>query len=369
MFELNANHQDLTIQQASETQITEIIKRVAAQWGDDLTGVDHFTQVHALNDVKEYGTEGKCVYWVLVPKSNRNTTDFYACCRTYRREVLVLRPNQAAAASEVGYAITAVVTQPIHRGKGYAKHMMTLIHRALAPHIYPDPDIDIPNEVKPATLSVLFSDVGDFYAHCGPNASESGWKIQNATSTTWIIKETLALLDSLSPSTYDFVFLSEPQVADLLDRDTPDLDNLARSPTAAYFAFPPRLPQSYLISRSEIHPSYKQVSSEAWGAHIPYKGHFVVWWFDYGEKKVMINRLKADSDTFPLLLRAVLQAGEIQECDSAEAWSVPQVLLDTAKLFGGTTEECKNHFPAYRWYGPEHEGEVTWVMNEHYSWC
>ncbi|KAF8600196.1 hypothetical protein BDV93DRAFT_525597 [Ceratobasidium sp. AG-I] len=369
MSDSMSNLQDLTIQQANDEQRSEIIKRVAAQWGDDLTGIDYFTRLHALHEAKEYATEGKLVYWVLVPKSNRNTTDFYACCRTYRREVLVLRPDQAQASSEIGYVISAVVTEPIHRGKGYAKYMMTLIHRALAHHVYPDLDIHIPNGVKPATLSVLYSDVGDFYARCGPTASESGWKIQTPITTTWEIKGTLALLDNTIPPTHDVALLSEPQVADWLDRDIPDLDNLSRSPTAAYFAFPPRLPQQYLISRSAINPSHKQASPEAWGAHIPSKGHFVVWSFDYGDKKLMINRLKADSDTFPMLLRAVLQVGEIQECDSAEAWNVPQALLDAAKLLGGVAGECDDHRPAYRWYGPEHEGEVIWVMNEHYSWC
>ena len=58
-----SNHQDLTIQQANEEQKVEIIKRVAAQWGDGLTGIDYFTRLHAMHEAKEYATEGKLIYW------------------------------------------------------------------------------------------------------------------------------------------------------------------------------------------------------------------------------------------------------------------------------------------------------------------
>ncbi|KAF8596536.1 hypothetical protein BDV93DRAFT_570583, partial [Ceratobasidium sp. AG-I] len=301
---------------------------------------------------------------VLVPKSNRNTTDFYASCRTYQREVLVLRPDQVQATSEVGYIVTAVYTEPKHRGKGYASRLMTLIHRALAYHIYPDSNIQIPPEVKPATLSVLYSDVGGFYTRCGPSTSESGWKILASNNTTWTIKETLALLETYPLSSYDVTLLSGPQIADLLNGDVPDFDSLPSSPTTAYFAFPPRLPALYVMSRSEMSPSHRRDIFVAWGAHIPSKGHFIVWSFDYGDKVLTINRLKADSDTLPVLLRAAFQVGEVQECKSAEAGNVARALWDTAKILGGITEDCKNHFPAYRWYGKEHEGAVTWVMNE-----
>lgn len=242
--------------------------------------------------------------------------------------------------------------------------MMSLVHRALAHHLYPDPDIHIPSGVKPATLSVLYSAVGNFYARCGPNKDEPGWKIQGPISTTWAIRQTIASLDTLPSSPYDVTLLSGPQAADLLEKDVPDLNALPRSPATAYFAFPPRLPYLYVYSRSEFNPSHKKTSSTAWGARISSTGHFIVWMFDYAANAVLISRLKADSNTLPVLLRAALQAGETQGCKTAEAWNVPQGLLDAATLLGGVTGERGDYIPAYRWYGTEHAGDVVWAMNE-----
>lgn len=65
-----------------------------------------------------------------------------------------------------------------------------------------------------------------------------------------------------------------------------------------------------------------------------------------------------------MLLHAALRAGETQECKTAEAWNVPQRLLDMATLLGGVTGEREDHIPAYRWYGAEHTGDVVWALNE-----
>lgn len=84
------------------------------------------------------------------------------------------------------YGIASVFTHIQERGKGYAKHMMRLLHWAIAPHALLPPFPEVwgapPNSVGNARFSVLYSDVGEnFYLQCSPGDDrDKGWVVRGA---------------------------------------------------------------------------------------------------------------------------------------------------------------------------------------------
>lgn len=79
------------------------------------------------------------------------------------------------------YAIASVFTPDNQRRKGYAKHMLRLLHYVLSPreHMPPFPSKwGVPPTAffGDARFSVLYSDIGpDYYATCTKGESEPGW--------------------------------------------------------------------------------------------------------------------------------------------------------------------------------------------------
>lgn len=123
---------------------------------------------------------GRFQAWALVPRSDPGTTAILSHCETYRRVAYVQRPG--GRVEEVAtYAIASVFTPSGQRKKGYAKHMLRLLHYVLSPreHMPPFPaKWGVPPTAfyGDAAFSVLYSDIGrDFYATCTKGESEVGW--------------------------------------------------------------------------------------------------------------------------------------------------------------------------------------------------
>lgn len=86
-------------------------------------------------------------------------------------------------------------TNPAHRGKGYARHMLRLLHYLLAPPSamppFPKawgepPAVPAGVEMHDALFSVLYSGVGDqFYAKVTKGESEPGWIREHMTVRQW----------------------------------------------------------------------------------------------------------------------------------------------------------------------------------------
>ncbi|KAH7325328.1 hypothetical protein B0J17DRAFT_681870 [Rhizoctonia solani] len=368
MSQNKADLQNYTIVQATKAQRSELIKHAADHWGTLDTGLDFFIHYHSIIETKNYTQDGRLIYWVFVPTDAKDTLDILSCCRTYRRDASIIHTNSDKPVEAVGYAIGTVVTPKKHRGRGYANRMLSLLHHALAPNIYPSPgvNIEIPPSVHPGAFSILYSDVGTYYERCGPTSGEIGWKIQSPISTTWQLSETLPILSNQVDSSLNIQLLSQEDVISLLSSDIPDWEALPREPNTTYVAFSPSaLPNTHLMTRSSIHPLHKSSSDVFWGARITSNGHFITWAFDYGTPRTLaITRIHADSSTLPVLLLAALQAGEAQECQRAEVWNLSRELEDEAKRLGGTTHERTLHLPAIRWYGPGTTENVIWIRNE-----
>ncbi|KAG8706206.1 hypothetical protein FRC11_008419, partial [Ceratobasidium sp. 423] len=290
----------LIIRPATEAQAHEVVLRNAAHWGAR-AGIttDDFVKLSA---AFQQGA-------VLAPSDDPDTTNFYASCQSYTRGVLTLQPGQTSPASSFGHAISAVLVPPEHRGKEYAKRLMSLMHSTLAPHRYPNPLKAPAATDHPSTVSILYSAVGDYYARCIPATGESGWTLQKSLVTTWSVSSV-----QIPPSqgTPPVELLSEDDVTATLDSDDPNipadlLELQKKDPTKTYFALVPTAPpntNSLVLSKLFL----SGLSNPSWGAKIPGGKDFMTWaFFRRPNLKLIVTRLRATTDSFPVLFNAALQ--------------------------------------------------------------
>jgi len=179
------DYSSLTVVPASAAQAAQARANIFATWVAPL-GIQSLEQLewmvselHAPGNpwAREWGV------WVLVPRSDPTTTDILAHCETYRRRGTILRPDVQELEQVTSYAVCLVFTPTEHRKKGYATHLMRLLHYILAPTDslppfpaeWGSPPLPEPG-YRDARFSFLFSDVGDmFYAKCSRGRDVPGW--------------------------------------------------------------------------------------------------------------------------------------------------------------------------------------------------
>ncbi|CCO31242.1 hypothetical protein BN14_05280 [Rhizoctonia solani AG-1 IB] len=363
----------LIVKPANEAQSQEAIHRDAAYWGDRVgITVDEYLKTFAVFEQGAFARDGKLKIWVLAPEDDPETTNFYASCQILTREVLTLQSGQKSPRSSYGHGITSVLVPPKYRGNGYAKRFMSLMHSALAPHRYPN-SLKVPQAVEnPSTVSILYSIIGDYYARCTPAAGQSGWNIQKSFDTTWSPSSALGSRENLPP----IEFLRETDIAAVLDSDDSnigsDLVKLQKQdPTKTYFAFVPAAPlNEFSVILGKIVMEARGATELSWGARIPGTNNFMTWVF-YGIENIqlIVTRLRATAESFPLLLGAALQTARDTKCENVEIWNVPDELKTIAAETGGETTERMDELAGFKWYGQESNSqidntEVVWALEE-----
>lgn len=288
---------------------------------------------------------------------------------SYSRKVSALYPGQTSPTSEVGHAISMVLTPPHHRGKGYATRFMSLLHAALAPQRYPDSQALMPSAHLESSVSVLYSSVGHFYSRCAPpSTSESGWTVQQSFKTIWALSDTKEQNEDTDSLTVPLMTSSD--VATTLASDdenilTDLLERQKSNPSCTYFAFTESAPlNTFPMTLSMLHPAAPK--DLPWGARIRDGNDFMTWTFMHKGSMLSATRLRATSDSFPLLLHAARRAAEQAGYKLIEVWNVPEHLAKVAKATGGTTVEREENLSAFKWYGKQPEGssKVVWVLDE-----
>ena len=297
----------------------------------------------------------------------------FSCVR-YRRDVLLLPPNETKSIASTGYGIASVFTPEKHRGKGYAARMMSLLHFAIAnPNgvpAFPAAWGDAPPTLvkEPAILSVLYSGIGDYYSRCSPGEG-TGWTIVNPWTTEWVVGDTGNISARIDPSVE---MLSQEQAVATIVADVPLYirDFESRGPSERIqFAFQPTAGWCvFQMVRDTDHPRYLASPPKTWGARIQSQGetHFIVWTYkplpEETPKLIVVN-LRASPATFRLLFAAMLSAAQEEKHGLIEAWNVDEELGSIVEETRGRTYERKSQLPAVKWYGPGPEGNVAWFGN------
>ncbi|KAG8717666.1 hypothetical protein FRC08_006986 [Ceratobasidium sp. 394] len=307
---------------------------------------------------------------VLVPSEDPGSLNILSACATYRRDILVLPPNEVESTTSIGYAIAAVFTPPEFRGKGYATRMMGLLHFAIAQSggvpAFPPSWGQPPKQIElPGTVSVLYSGVGTFYAGCPPGEG-TGWTIVGTKTAHWILAEiNISAVDS------KVEMLSQEAAVSTVVADIPlfKRDFESKGPSSrTHFAFQPTAAWCLFQMRSQLdHPDYVASPPTIWGARIQAEDgetHFIVWTYKpypESQRKLIVVNLRASPVTFPLLFAAVASVARDERHHVIEAWNLDEEFDSAVQSTGGRTFERESQLPALKWYGPGEQ--VVWTGN------
>ncbi|KAF8074823.1 hypothetical protein FPV67DRAFT_1475081 [Lyophyllum atratum] len=382
---------------ATPEQVRESRRRTSSEWANGRS-LEEYLLRDAYLEQQEHARNGRLITWVLAPRDTPASLDFLSSCETYRREGIVWRQASSDDGVASGpipervvcYGIASVFTPSSFRGKGYARHMMRLLHWVLAdasrlPKAFPDewgaPPARFPHAGE-GRFSALWSDIGsNFYKGCGPTSDQEGWIVRDSLSTMWDVRREEQLVEEREPT--NWTWLDMAGVSELWERDADDMihaqgvpDNLGVS-----FTFLPNKGVAAFQHQRNIHILDRLVPSiQHWGvavrpdspAAIP--DTYATWSFEVRPperepKTLMITRLKSRPETFEKLLEMVMIIAKRQGMDKIEVYNLPGELQPTATSLGGITSEREEHMPAFKWYGTEDLSQLAWLHNERFCWC
>ncbi|CAE6414440.1 unnamed protein product [Rhizoctonia solani] len=245
---------------------------------------------------------------------------------------------------------------------------MSLLHFALArpEGVPPFPEGwgKPPSPVQhPGIVSVLYSGVGTYYYRCAPGEG-SGWTIVGTRTAEWVVPSHTVELDP------EVELLSMEEAISTLAADATrfkqDFETLSPS-LHAQFAFQPTAEWCrYQMIRDQESPVYVASPPKFWGARIQHGSeiHYIVWTYrpsnDPAPKVIMVH-LRATSETFAILFKAVILVVQSEKYQLIEAWNMDSELEGAIGETGGRLYERTGQLPALKWYGTEKE--VDWVGN------
>ncbi|KAF8523624.1 hypothetical protein JB92DRAFT_2806886 [Gautieria morchelliformis] len=348
---------------------------------------EQFLSREAQLEAFEHASDGKLIHWVLVPRNDLQTLEFKCSCETYRRRALVAKPSTSPTEA-IGYGIASVFCPPEYRRKGYASHMMRLLHHVLSPldslppfpQEWGAPPPRYPGIGGDARFSVLYSDIGDFYRLCGPTPNLFGWHIHGPVSTTWKLKPGEANQTDAMDEGYDL--LSEQQCNALWETDATYITNYVSQLPASHHTRFTFLPDNgvaafqlhRVVAEAPLNPKHPL---EHWGVKAisqedDLSSTYATWTLDMRlsiPPVLVVTRLRASPKSFPSLLKVLVWVAGQLSADAVEIWNLDTKLVDVAASLGGNTVDRSEHLPAVAWYGPEHPSEIEWVFNEKFPWC
>ncbi|GJE86632.1 acetyltransferase domain-containing protein [Phanerochaete sordida] len=371
-----ADLSSLSLYLATPEQLVESRRRTHVIWSRGL-GMQEYLKRDELMDYEEHADNGKLMTWVLAPRDDSITLDFLCSCETYRRTAVVATPISLSPTFVVAYGVASVYTAPRHRGKGYAAHMMRLLHWVLAPasSLPPFPTqwgTPPKSPLQDARFSVLYSDIGeDFYLRAGPAPGHPGWTVVGAQSIQWAVPP----LPDASSESSRWRWLGRDDCIDVwkLDAELMQADALAlahKKGRTVYTFLPDKGVGQFSIQRlmtldKELRPIYPL---EPWGVQLlgTKSLTFATWTFEPGTKIMVLTRLRSSAEDFPALLEALkFKAREIG-FDTVETWNVPDELKELGERLGAKTSKRTDHMSATKWYGQD---DAEWIFNEKFCWC
>ncbi|KAG6919530.1 hypothetical protein DXG01_005120 [Tephrocybe rancida] len=352
---------------ATPEQTLESRCRTFVEWGKGLT-LDEYLARDAFTDTTEVAQNGKLITWYA-------HTRYFPLNLRFRREGLVVSKSDPRPKKVACYGIASVFTSTRFRGKGYAGHMMRLLHWVIAdasllPAVFPDVWGAPPARVTHAgdgRFSVLWSDVGaEFYQRCGPTKDQDGWIVRDPVSTTWDVSQ-----EGLSPeaTNSDWTSLDEAGVSKLWEDDANNIASTLSVPDTfkASFSFLPHKGVAAFQHWRNMDVLQRHVSPriQHWGI-IANSDTFATWTFEVKSrpKTLLITRLKSCPEDFDKLFLKAMSTARIHGMEKIEVYNLPPNLQSASTRLGGVTVERKEHLSAFKWYGMQAPSEVAWVLNE-----
>jgi hypothetical protein len=306
----------------------------------------------------------------------------------YQREGLYVPPKTKRPELCTNFGIASVFTPAHNRGKGYASHMMRLLHwvfapecaldRATFPAEWGNPPTPLPRRTS-VTFSVLYSDIGEaFYRNCGPTPGAIGWQVVSPIDTVFDIKDLQSRLESLDLPSSEWQWLFEAEAVQIWEGDSKEMDrDLSQETSTAHrlCIFPRGGTAGYLNRRvTEVAPSNSNQSQITWGVQCSDHSQalsFATWCPDTmapTSATITITRLRANAETFPIILRALCQYAGDQDpvYERLEIWNLAKRFQSLASNLGGTTVTRAEHLDALRVYGADGEN-IEWQFNERFA--
>ncbi len=266
---------------------------------------------------------------------------------------------------------------------------MRLLHRVLAPDNLlplfpvqwgppPGPSVG----PRDAILSVLYSDVGNFYETCGPDLGTRGWTGGNAQTTLFRTDRKLSptFETSQAYNLLDYAALQEVLSEDdiLMEKEW-----LSQPNDQMRFSFLPgdhnvefQIKRVTLCALLPLDPSIIW-PPQVFGAHIK-RGKdevdlslaYAAWTYEIRPvpPRLIITRLRCNVETFPTLISAALKTAAEFGMEIVEVWNIPMELVDLTVKLGGETRPFEDHWPCYSWYGKSNglnkNDQVEWINSE-----
>ncbi|KAJ7600630.1 hypothetical protein C8J56DRAFT_910866 [Mycena floridula] len=367
----------LSLYQASRDQVLESRRRGWVQWARGTT-LEQYLKLYQRIEEHDVSQNGKFITWVLAPRDDPTTLDFPSSCETFRRTGAIV--YDGVVEKMTCYAITAIYTSNENRGKGYATHMMQLLHWVLAREdllpVFPEKWGNPPKRVKHSgdgLVSVLWSDVGPkIYAMAGMDSTVNGdgWMVRSPLSTVWRVFN-LAAAESTKEN---WSWLSIGQVDELWLKESPRMvSKMKDSGAQVSFAYlPDGGVDSYQRMRvldqvQDIRPPIETWGVRSTGEPVAYAS----WTFDITlqTRSLLVTRLEASVNQFEEILGKIREISTRHNIEQIEIWNLPKELGDLAARLGGKEVERESYLPSFKWYGKEAAENVEWIYNERFCWC
>jgi len=301
----------------------------------------------------------------------------------FRRRGLAVYPasdgNENKPQEVTCYGIASIYTPPDQRGKGYASHMMRLLHWVLAGRTaeYNLPEFPAewgapPDEVELAGkgfFSVLYSDIGsEFYTRLGPTFVDSGgWEAREPISTVWEVPPQPSNLETNSDG---WTWLSKDDLSRLWAKDVEQIKRIMAAMPTPGSTLVTFIPDQGLGSSHTFRSALRLVSMHIWGVERDDGNNdqptYAAWSVDTypPPQTLLVTRISATKETFPYLIEKIQQAARKHGITKMEIWNLPQHLLKVAEHLGGRTFKRDEHVPAIKWYGKGDTADIKWIFNE-----
>ena len=227
-----------------------------------------------------------------------------------------------------------------------------------------------------AFLSVLYSSVGDFYAHTKrshPVASKSlGWRIVSPNQVVWPFDVAISTLTS----TPKLSTILRNDLQTICQRDANLLKQEVTAFTRSAFAILPTDYQiKWFLERYNFYASISHTNPDNlkavdnWGAQFndinSVDWAFAIWTYDLPSATLEILRMRCSTgEQLNAILSTAQQAARDLGMKRITAWNVDANLLNAQ----WQNIIRSDNLPAFAWYGETLEPEI-WLANEHWGWC